>query len=167
MADASRRIVDRIQTVDLYCDSLTVALYVPVRNEPDLLSLLADTEKRFCAPVVQKDSRVLCFREISATDDLVPGAWNIPEPRENLPEVPIPDISLFLAPGVAFSQEGERIGYGGGYYDATLKHRRKNAKTMGVAYDSQLVESGFADTWDIRMDRIVTQTRYLSCLKQN
>ncbi|MBR5349431.1 MAG: hypothetical protein IK125_09455 [Lachnospiraceae bacterium] len=45
--------------------------------------------------------------------------------------------ALMLVPGLAFSEEGYRLGYGGGYYDRYVKDA--NFTTMGMAYDFQIL----------------------------
>ncbi len=83
------------------------------------------------------------------------------EPADELPAIDISSIDLFMVPGVAFSEKGERIGYGGGYYDATLQQRRANSFALGVAFDMQIVPSGFADSHDKYVDGIITESQTL------
>ena len=63
--------------------------------------------------------------------------------------------------GVAFSEKCERIGYGGGFYDTTLKYKNKNARTLGIAFDFQIVEEGFSEPFDERLDAVATPERII------
>ncbi|MFO7735717.1 MAG: 5-formyltetrahydrofolate cyclo-ligase [bacterium] len=139
----SNLIVQNIKNLNVYENSKTIAIYHPYKNEVDILSLLEDRNKFFCFPVVKKDSKVLCFRVVEKSSDLISGAYGIQEPASCCFEVAASDIDLFLTPGVAFSETGERLGYGGGYYDSTLPLRKDTAKAIGVAFDFQILSSGF------------------------
>ncbi len=154
----SLKIVSKIKELAFYKSSKVLALYFPFKNEVDLLELLNDDEKIFCFPKVRNDSKVLDFFVVKDVKDLKKGAFGILEPLENAKKVAIADIELFLVPGVGFSKTGERIGYGGGFYDSTLKQKSQSAIALGVAFDCQIVEPGFSEDFDIFMDGIVTET---------
>ncbi len=91
-----------------------------------------------------------------------PGFAKIPEPkRESSTRV---DPSSFaegeaiaIIPGVAFDQSGNRIGYGGGYYDRFLP--RFKSRTIGLAFEEQvaenLKETGVIGDHDIAMSSII------------
>ena len=70
-----------------------------------------------------------------------------------------PDF-LFV-PLVAFDQQGGRIGYGAGHYDATLTalHARSRVKTAGLAYAIQEIETVPHEAHDQRLDFVITQDR--------
>jgi len=70
--------------------------------------------------------------------------------------------SLILVPLLAFTKRGERLGYGGGYYDRTLQALRSKGEVFacGVAYAGQEVESLPTDVHDERLDGILTETGF-------
>lgn len=135
-----------------------IALYHPYRGEVDLLPLLGTPGKRFHFPRVVDGTKVLDFHRVGAPEELTGGFKGIREPAVDAPRCPVADIDLFLVPGVAFSRTGERIGYGGGYYDATLRERGPRSTAIGVGFDLQVVDPGFAESWDIRLDGLVTES---------
>ena len=116
------------------------------------------SDKKLLFPRVVEGSRKLDFYAANSLCDFEKGAYGIMEPKKNLPVIEIDQIDLFLTPGTAFSREGERIGYGGGYYDTTLQFKNKNAKIIGICFDLQLVESGFAEKWDRKVDELITES---------
>jgi len=69
----------------------------------------------------------------------------------------IPD--LVLVPLLAFSSRGERLGYGGGYYDRTLTNLRqqKSIFACGVAYAAQQTEIIPTNNYDALLDGILTE----------
>jgi 5-formyltetrahydrofolate cyclo-ligase len=69
-------------------------------------------------------------------------------------------------PGVAFSEDGLRLGRGGGYYDATLGALPAAAR-IGLAFDVQLVPALPREPHDARMDAIVTDARVLAFRRES
>ncbi len=162
VADKSLSIVSNLSKIQCYNYSKIIALYSPYRNEVDLLSLFSDSSKRFCFPKVVKGTKKLDFYLLNNLSDFIEGAYGIMEPSDSLEKVAVEDVELFLVPGVAFSIDMERIGYGGGFYDTTLQYRSTNSKTIGVAFEIQMVDSGFADLWDQTLDGVVTEANIYS-----
>lgn len=68
--------------------------------------------------------------------------------------------ALLLVPGVAFDQEGRRIGYGGGFYDRYLE-KHPDHHTVGYAYAFQIYEYLPTETFDRRVDRVLTENGFL------
>ena len=75
----------------------------------------------------------------------------------------MPDI--VLAPLLAFDDAGRRLGYGGGYYDRTLRALRERGPILavGVGYEAQLVETVPSGDDDEKLDWIVTEERAIRC----
>jgi len=158
LSEKSHDIVLRIAGTTLFRVAEDVAVYHPYRGEADLLPLLGTPGKRFHFPRVVDGTKVLAFHRIGSPEELIDGFKGIREPATDAPHCPVADIDLFLVPGVAFSRNGERVGYGGGYYDATLRERGPRSTAIGVGFDLQVVEPGFADPWDARLDGLVTES---------
>ncbi len=110
--------------------------------------------KHTCYPKVVSDGNMK-FYEVSSESELVPGAYGILEPGEGLTEaVPEPG-DWVLTPGVLFDIRGYRIGYGGGYYDRYMK-KCPWAVYIGVAYQTQCVESLPEEAYDLPVSQVVT-----------
>ena len=157
----SKKITNSLIPLDIFKKSNVIALYVPIKNEVDLMNLLSEKGKHFVFPRVENGTKKLTFYEAASSDDFEKGSFNIPEPKTTLNKVDIENIDLFLVPGVAFSEKCERIGYGGGFYDTTLKYKNKNARTLGIAFDFQIVEEGFSEPFDERLDAVATPERII------
>ena len=75
-----------------------------------------------------------------------------------LADAPVIDPDVLVVPLVGFTAKGERLGQGGGHYDRWLA-TRPEVKTIGLAWDCQLVETLPTEPHDQRLDAIVTPTR--------
>lgn len=136
-----------------------VLLYNPVRGEVDTAALSAagiQQGKQLLLPRAEQGGRRLWLHRWEGTaDQLAPGAYGIPEPRPDLPEVDPAAVDLVVVPGVAFDRRGYRLGYGGGYYDRALPGMVRAVK-IGLGYALQLVESLPAAAHDVRLDAVAT-----------
>lgn len=72
-------------------------------------------------------------------------------------------IDVVVAPGVAFDRRGNRIGYGGGYYDRLLARIRSDAAIVAVAFELQVVDEVPAGGEDRPVDAIVTEREVIGC----
>jgi len=113
-------------------------------------------------PVVQAKGQPLIFRAWVPGDAMHKGVWDIPEPKADKPDVE-PDI--LLVPLLAFDRHGRRLGYGGGFYDRTLRRlrSRKSIVTVGLAFDEQQVDAVPHLDYDQRLDWVLTPSGPISC----
>lgn len=141
-----------------------IALYWPKGREFDTMPLLHELLQGgwICAlPVIQKDQRLLRFAAYQDGDPMESGPFDITQPvvSEKTRWVE-PDI--FVIPFLAFDRHGNRIGYGSGYYDATLQHyrARKPVVAVGYGYGQQAVLFNLPmEAHDEKLDWIVTPVR--------
>ena len=139
----------------------TVAAYWPIKEEIDVrpvLNRLASCSAIAALPVMMGQMQPLSFRLWSPADTLVSAAFGICEPDPASPEA-VPDI--VIVPLLGFDDAGNRIGYGGGYYDRTLKslRRDRDVEAVGVAYDEQEYEKIPVGAGDARLDMVLTDRR--------
>ncbi|MCI5060800.1 MAG: 5-formyltetrahydrofolate cyclo-ligase [Alphaproteobacteria bacterium] len=138
---------DYEQVIDVFFDyfnppeNAAIATYWPVGKEFDCRYLLDECLSRshVCAlPVIENGSRLLKFHAWNHDCEMKENALGILEPQ-NTEEV-TPDY--IIAPLLAFDQKGNRLGQGGGYYDATLAHLREGGEEVqfiGIGYAEQAV----------------------------
>ena len=120
-----------------------------------LLRRLHREGHRLALPVMQGKARPLLFRAWAPGDALDRGVWGIGEPKADKAELE-PDI--VLAPLLAFDAPGRRLGYGGGFYDRTIRglRARKRIVVVGLAYDEQQVDEVPHLDYDERLDWVLT-----------
>lgn len=140
----------------------SIAGYWPLENELDLRPLLYALSNfgfSLSLPCIEKKTYPLTFRQWGATDILQRGAFGVCEPS---PEKKAVTPSLVLLPLLAFTQEGKRLGYGGGYYDRTLEALRRKGDVFacGVAYAGQETADLPTDAHDQPLDGILTDAYF-------
>jgi 5-formyltetrahydrofolate cyclo-ligase len=139
-----------------------VALYAPIieARELDTAPLhdaLVAAGKRVVYPRVRGRERPLELHAVTDPTELVVSALGIPQPQPTAPIAELSSIELFVIPGLAFGEGGERVGWGAGHYDRTLALARE-AVRVGYAYDFQVVAALPQNADDERMDLVVTDT---------
>jgi 5-formyltetrahydrofolate cyclo-ligase len=71
------------------------------------------------------------------------------------PALPIEIVEFVIVPGLAFTLDGLRLGYGGGYYDRFLP-KTEHTPNVGVCFTEQLLDTLPAEPWDIRVQQVVS-----------
>ena len=157
-------IISRISEV-VSGNATIVAGYRTIRGEVDINTIFQHVDfnyKKSCLPVVEAADKPLIFREWRSGEKLEKGPFGVEVPGIHAAVV-IPDY--VLVPLVAFDRAGHRLGYGAGYYDRTIRHLRvsqKNLQIIGVGYSMQEVETIPTDTYDERLDMIVTEKEIIT-----
>lgn len=142
-------------------DGSVIGAYWPKGREidtSDLLHLLMEQGHKVALPVMEAKSKVLKFVRWHEDDALVKGEFDILQPAVNKnTEYVHPDI--VVVPMLAFDRKGHRLGYGGGFYDATLAALRaeKPVLAVGYAYSKQAVLFNLpAEDHDQALDWVIT-----------
>ena len=164
---ASGAITDRLIGMGEFKDAETVYVYVNLPTEVETRNLIKGMlkTKKIAVPYT-KDDVIRLFR-LKGLDELEPGVHNVLEPKKNLRtkerEMKVEDIDLFIMPGVAFDERGNRLGFGRGYHDRMLKKARADAVKIGLAYECQMVEEIPATPTDIPVDYVITEKKTVKC----
>ena len=72
----------------------------------------------------------------------------------------VEEMDLLIIPGIAFDLEGNRIGYGKGYYDRFLSSRKANY-IIGLAFENQIIKKIPYTEYDIPVDLLFTEKRII------
>ena len=135
-----------------------VSAFAPMADELrvwPLLRRLGGEGFRLCLPVMQGKGRPLVFRAWTQGDAMDSGVWGISEPKADKPTLE-PDVVLL--PLLAFDANGWRLGYGGGFYDRTLRRLRdvKKVIAVGLGFDAQKVDAVPHLDYDQQLDWVLT-----------
>jgi 5-formyltetrahydrofolate cyclo-ligase len=127
-----------------------------------LLRRLHRAGYRLALPVMQGKGKPLIFRAWAPGDAMDSGVWGIAEPKADKPALE-PDV--LLVPLLAFDTAGRRLGYGGGFYDRTLRllRSRKPVTAVGIAFEAQQVDAVPHLDYDERLDWVLTPSRAIRC----
>lgn len=162
----SREIEKRLFGLPQFQAARTVMLYASFRSEVethDMVRRALESGKKIVLPRVK--GKVLDLFQIRDFDrEVKPGKWDIPEPvggKQVGPE----DIQFIVVPGAAFDESGNRLGYGGGFYDKLLKEFA--GSSAALAFELQIVPQVPAGPHDVPMQRIVTEKRVIETRSGN
>jgi 5-formyltetrahydrofolate cyclo-ligase len=162
-----RSIQARVLETPFYRSANAIALYSSVQNEAateELRDHSLHVGKRVFYPRLVSN-RSLEFVEIKSVTELIPGKLGIPEPGGNNVlnhcggEVDL----LLIVPGVAFDQNGNRLGRGHAWYDRVIRQWGSRATPVGLAYEFQIVDRVPIDPWDQKVLFLFTQERFIDC----
>ena len=152
-------LIFRLIKKHFYRTKITIAGYYPSNYEVNILQFLEEASKkkfRIVLPVIKSSNR-MSFKPWVYKEPLYVNKFGILEPKNSKKKI-IPD--LIMVPLVAFDNHLNRIGYGKGYYDRSLKKIRKinkNAITLGIAYSFQKCTQIPVNDNDFRLDYIITE----------
>lgn len=143
----------------------TIALYAATQGEVNLdrcFQPLVQAGWRVVFPKMQSSSRMNMV-QVNDMSDLVRGRYGIREPREGGQYAAATEIDCVLVPGLMFTNEGLRLGYGGGYYDRFLLGCRSDVRTIGIAFHCQICDALPTHSHDIRMRALITERGVRNC----
>lgn len=151
---ASRKLGELFAASQLYQQAKTIYGYLPynqeVRTVPMLQRALEDG-KRVAVPKCYGDEmRFIYMDDLSKVES---GYCGIPEPIADDPVADDP-TALVLMPGLAFTKRGDRMGYGGGFYDKFLASEPDHP-TLALCYEFQMVEQIPTEAFDIPVDCVL------------
>ena len=147
-----------------YNKKIIIAAYYPSNYEVNIINFLGEAVKRkfkIALPVIQSSNR-MSFKSWIFKEPLYVNKYGILEPKYSKKEI-IPD--LIMVPIVAFDNKLNRIGYGKGYYDRSLKKlnaTKKKIVSLGIAYSFQKCASVPVNKYDFKLDYIFTERGIIS-----
>lgn len=95
---------------------------------------------------------------IDLNDDLEIGTFGIRAPKKEAYRFVDPSVlDAVIVPGVGFDKSGNRLGFGGGFYDRYLPRTRKDCKKIAVCHEIQLLDHAYPEAHDFPMDAVVTE----------
>jgi 5-formyltetrahydrofolate cyclo-ligase len=158
----SERITKRLLALDSYGSASCVMAYASFGSEFETGDFIADTlarGKTLVLPRAERESRVLQLYQVrDPARQLVAGVWGIRQPRADLcPVVPASRLDFVLVPGVAFTRQCQRLGYGGGYYDGFIRGLILRPPLITAAFSVQILPALPVSERDQYVDCVVTE----------
>ncbi len=169
----SRQIAERLL---LFPNSLwehhTYHIFLPIErlaeiNTNYILNILRDKNKQIAVPKMDSNTRTLSSILLSKDTQLINNAWGIPEPKQGVIITP-KTIDVVFVPLLAYDKYGNRIGYGGGYYDRFLSECKDETLKIGLSYFPP--ENNFyalRNATDVFLDYAITPSSSYTLTKKN
>lgn len=140
---------------------ITISRYPEVDTEPIIRQAWAEG-KRIVVPKCNPSEKSMTFRTLNSFDELEVVYFGLKEPIESITEpIDKQSIDLLVVPGLVYSQEGYRIGFGGGYYDRFLIDYPK--VSLSLAFRIQMTSHLPKETHDLPVEFIITNEGIVDC----
>lgn len=139
----------------------TVSAFLAMPGEVDVEALFARLPGwRWVLPRVEPD-RSMTFRDREAPREI--HRFGMEQPADAGPVIPVPEIDVFLTPGLAFDLRGGRLGNGGGFYDRVLSTRRTDSAAVGITVGRRVVDEVPMESHDQWVDWLATESSVIRC----
>ncbi|ANU11174.1 5-formyltetrahydrofolate cyclo-ligase [Planococcus antarcticus DSM 14505] len=159
----SETVISRLLEDPVFVEADTIGMTLSAFPEVDtfrLLEICWAAGKKVATPKCHPASRGMDFRVIEHKDQLEVVYMKLQEPIVSTTTYVKPNaIDLLIVPGVVFSKQGFRIGFGGGYYDRFLANY--TGATRSLAFDRQIAESIPVESHDLPVQGIYTESGFI------
>lgn len=165
----SRAVIGSVCDLIAYRQAQTVLGYLnfgaELAAELWVRQALADGKRVLLPRVNQASKHLDLYKVRDLQHDVAPGSWGIREPvvERCTKEEALGTVDFVLLPGVAFTREGVRLGYGGGYYDKLLAHMPHRPVLVAGAFALQVVPEIPQEKTDRNVGWLVTEEETIRC----
>lgn len=151
-SESSKMVFQKVEELPEFINAKSVLLYWSLPDELPTHNFIEKwcKTKQILLPMVKEDKMLI--KPFVSTQDLHKSDMGIWEPATQ--NEYIRHIDIVLVPGIAFDKSKNRLGRGKGYYDRYFTN--KNITKVGICYDFQLLENVPTDSYDVKMDIIIT-----------
>ena len=136
-----------------------IMCFVSFRNEVDthkFIKYMLKNNKNIYIPIIDSKNKIMNISKLKSFDELEKGFYGILEPKKEFIRITdLEVLDIVITPGVVFSKNNYRIGYGGGFYDKFFANKKLKAKKIGLCFSEQIIESIPIDKYDIPVDYII------------
>ena len=150
----SKKIISKLMKTKMISEAKSIGCYYSIGSEVqtiELITHLLEEKKTVSLPAISNG--IMSFRKIEDLTKLEKGEFDIPEPKDNAPIQENHDV--ILVPCVGLDEEGNRIGYGAGFYDKYLE--KGNFIKIALSYSKQIVKTIPISEGDVKMNWIITE----------
>ena len=163
--DASIR--RKLQKLSAWKTAEVVLLYAPIPHEKEidtwpLIKNLLKKGKMVALPVTNKKDKSITLKIITSEEDTELCDFKFPEPKKSCPTINPDEIDLAIIPGIAFDKQGNRLGFGHGYYDRLLK--KLHCQSIALAYEFQILHAVPRHEHDVPIGTILTEKKTYKAL---
>jgi 5-formyltetrahydrofolate cyclo-ligase len=145
----------------------TIVIYNSFKKEvktKKFIKFLLKKKYKIYNPCIINDKIVPC--KLLSLKNLQNGRYGIPEPKNKIKLKSLSKIAAVIVPGIAFDKNGNRLGFGMGYFDKFLKKIKRDTLKIGLAFSFQVLKKIPATKNDIKMDYIITEKEIINVNKK-
>ncbi|WP_460295457.1 5-formyltetrahydrofolate cyclo-ligase [Clostridium sardiniense] len=156
-------IIEKLMMNETYKSARGIFIYIGFGSEINTKIIIREalnSGKEVYVPKVIKKDMILI--KIDSLENLVTSSYGILEPIGDKSDLDVNKLELIVMPGVAFDKSGNRLGYGGGYYDKFLEQNKIECKKIALSYDFQVLEKLEVEEHDIKVDLIITENQVIN-----
>lgn len=161
--DYSYKIARNLFEEEVWKQAKVVGITISRPPEVDTYQIIRkawELGKQIVAPKCYPKERKLAFRTLTEFSQLESVYYGLLEPIEEQTEELLPEnINLLIVPGLAYTREGYRLGFGGGYYDRYLSDFRGD--TISLCFQSQVISQFSIEEHDIPVSKIITNNEVI------
>ncbi len=165
ISSSSKQITKTLIDTDAFKTAKTVMCYLSFGSEVDtklIIDECFEQGKTILIPIIMRNTDASTYMEASQlidyNEDLAPGTMGILEPIASAIRIKDPKtIDLIIIPGLAFDRQGNRLGYGSGYYDYFLGRLRDDCNQIAITFSFQLIDHIPTQKHDMKVRNIITQ----------
>ena len=153
---------------ELYLNANNIFIYMSFGKEietKNIINKALKDKKKVYIPKIYKEDKSMRAIRLKSLAELKENSMGILEPIDDSDYINKEKIDLIIVPGVVFDLSGNRIGYGGGYYDRYLEDIKAIRNKLVLAYDLQVIDFIDSEIHDIKFDYIITNTRFSEIYK--
>jgi 5-formyltetrahydrofolate cyclo-ligase len=156
--DYSYKIARTLFAAPEWMNAKVIGIYVSRQPEVDTYQIIRkawEQDKIVVVPKCSPTDKRLSFRKLTEFSQLESVYFGLLEPIEALTDEMTEEmIDLLIVPGLAYTRQGYRLGFGGGYYDRFLSHY--SGQTLSLAFDQQILPQFPIEDYDIPVTKIIT-----------
>ena len=161
---ASRAILEKVSALPQYGNAKVVLTYMgfgtEIETQPFFERIIADG-KIVALPRVDRATQTLILHSARGMSDLLTSKYGILEPGTDAPIVAVTSVDFVLMPGVAFDRNGNRLGYGRGYYDKLMSTANPALAGVAAGFSCQIVDKVPIGPHDKKVDCIITENEII------
>lgn len=161
--EISLQILENLKSMDIWGNSV-FHVFIPILNQNEINTLpiieyLFELNKQVVVPKVEGDKMLNCL--IDENTEFISGKFNVTEPKK-FQLIDSEQIEVVILPMLIGDKKGNRVGYGGGYYDRFLEKLQPKVLKIGINFFPPISEINDVESTDIPLDYCVTGEEILS-----
>ena len=156
----SKQIINFLHEIEDFNQAKNIFCYMSYLSEVEtspLINHFIEQDLTLAVPKIIGNTEMIAV-ELTHLTDIEPDKMGIMTPKSNQ-KVSLP-FDIAITPGVGFTDKGDRLGYGRGYYDRWFVNNEVKTK-IGIAFEAQVVETLPTEETDISLDILVTEERII------